>query len=416
VARGAGAPGPGARAALETAAPAAFLILAYAAFNLAVGGSLLPNTFAAKSAYYSAWPRSLFLGTDVRSVFATGAWTALLPFTLFAIGREATLLAKRRAGALRLEAGWALALPLAYFAMLPFAHRFGRYLVPAVPAVAVLGLAGIQAAIQRLGPRLRHGAAWLVLLAAAALAVAPIFQADREYRRFCDYHYVRHERTGRWLAENTPPDAVIATHDVGAIAFYSGRRVVDIVGVVLPEAVRHLWSRDYVDYLADLFRRTGVTHLALLRDWLEAVNVEPLFVADPEPEVMEVYPWIPGRTHLVPTRATSLNAQAYGEVQRRNLAGAYALFRESLALDDENCRTWLLLGVAHETARRPQDAEAAYRKALALFPGFKEAHFALARLLVLQGRNDEARKLLRALLERQPDFPGAAALLRQIGG
>lgn len=40
---------------------------------------------------------------------------------------------------------------------------------------------------------------------------------------------------GRWLAANTPPDALIAVDDIGAIAFVSGRRIVDLNGLVSPE-------------------------------------------------------------------------------------------------------------------------------------------------------------------------------------
>lgn len=40
---------------------------------------------------------------------------------------------------------------------------------------------------------------------------------------------------GMWLAENTPPDSVIAVDDIGAIAYISGRRIVDMNGLVSPE-------------------------------------------------------------------------------------------------------------------------------------------------------------------------------------
>ncbi len=40
---------------------------------------------------------------------------------------------------------------------------------------------------------------------------------------------------GRWLAENTPAGSLIAVDDIGAIAFLSGRRIVDMNGLVSPE-------------------------------------------------------------------------------------------------------------------------------------------------------------------------------------
>jgi hypothetical protein len=45
---------------------------------------------------------------------------------------------------------------------------------------------------------------------------------------------------GRWLERNTPPDAVVATPDIGAIGYYSRRRVVDLAGLITPAMVPHL--------------------------------------------------------------------------------------------------------------------------------------------------------------------------------
>ncbi|MFN2161820.1 MAG: hypothetical protein ACK2UN_07095, partial [Candidatus Promineifilaceae bacterium] len=40
---------------------------------------------------------------------------------------------------------------------------------------------------------------------------------------------------GRWLAENTPQEALVAVDDIGAITFISGREIVDMNGLVSPE-------------------------------------------------------------------------------------------------------------------------------------------------------------------------------------
>jgi len=43
---------------------------------------------------------------------------------------------------------------------------------------------------------------------------------------------------GRWLASNSDEAAVVATPDIGAIGFYSGRKVLDLGGLVSPEINR----------------------------------------------------------------------------------------------------------------------------------------------------------------------------------
>ncbi len=40
---------------------------------------------------------------------------------------------------------------------------------------------------------------------------------------------------GTWLERNSPSDAVVAAPDIGAIGYYSDRRVLDLGGLVTPE-------------------------------------------------------------------------------------------------------------------------------------------------------------------------------------
>ena len=141
----------------------------------------------------------------------------------------------------------------------------------------------------------------------------------------------------------------IATHDIGAIAFYSGRRVIDVVGLVLPEATVHLNTPGYVGYLERLFQRKGVTHVAVLRNWLEVDNVPPLFVADPEPELMQVFRWQPGRAHLVPPRVSAMRRQAAAGM-RHNPAAAIELLKQVSFMDPQSSTTWALVGITAEAA------------------------------------------------------------------
>ncbi|MCS7192013.1 MAG: hypothetical protein NZ937_03395 [Armatimonadetes bacterium] len=47
---------------------------------------------------------------------------------------------------------------------------------------------------------------------------------------------------GKWLAVNLPDGETIATHDIGAIAFFSNRRVFDTQGLIHPEITSNLWQ------------------------------------------------------------------------------------------------------------------------------------------------------------------------------
>jgi arabinofuranosyltransferase len=395
------------------------LLAAYFGWNLAIGGRLLPNTFAAKTAYYAPASRTGFLAGDVLGLFGEGGWLALAPFVVAAFAREGLALVRRHRSPLRAEAGWAIALPLAFVVVLPFAHRFSRYLVPVLPAAAILGVAAARDAVEFLARRgagrlLRATAYGVLALLVAAPHARAAWEAADTYGFYCAYHAARHERCGRWLAAHTPADAVVATHDIGAIAFYSRRRIVDTAGLIDPEVVPHLHSPDRERFLASLFARRGVTYLAVLRNWLEVSNVEPLFVADPEPEILEVYPWIPGWTHLMPEAASRLEEAAAERLLRGDGAGALELVGRSIAIDPDSARTHLLQAKVFASVRRLAEAEGAYRRAIELQPDSPEARFGLATILAATGRRDEARTLVEALRAEGRSLPRLDAFHRAL--
>jgi hypothetical protein len=77
-----------------------------------------------------------------------------------------------------------------------------------------------------------------------------------------------HVSMGRWLAQNTPPGAVVATHDVGAIAYFSGRRVLDTTGLITPRALAFLPSGGPADPGVRRFlEREKPAYLVMLPNW-----------------------------------------------------------------------------------------------------------------------------------------------------
>lgn len=392
------------------------IVLGYLVFNRLTGPAFLPNTMASKVAFLRDLTFARFLGRDLVPTFG-GGWLLLLPFVLAGAWVELRALPAGGRGRSRAELGWAIALPLAYALVLRFSHRFNRYLVPALPAYAIVAVVGLRAALARWTRGRAGAAAWAaagcgVLLVVHAYHFAPTLT---EYRTFARYHLERHVRAGRWLAEHTPEDAVVATHDIGAIAFHSRRRIVDMVGLVTPEVTPHLLQPDYLPFLERLFAARHVTHLAVLQEWQAVDNQAPLFEADPDPEVLDIYEWRPGVTHLVSTAVRGSELRAFAALEAGRYDEAMTDIRALLAADDRASTVWALYGAVLERSGHPAEAEPAYRRALVLFPGSAEARFGLGAALASLGRTAEAAAQLDSLRAIEPENPGIPWLEERLG-
>ena len=287
---------------------------------------------------------------------------------------------------------------MAYLLYVPTSHRFCRYLVPALPGVALLGLAMLREWAHP-GPKTpafawsssRGRIAAVALIALVAMQGADAPAADQQYRDSCRHYHQYHEAGGRWLAAHTAPTAVIATHDVGAIAYDSNRRILDVVGLIQPEVIPYLHKPEYTSFLAQWFARQHVTHLALLENWMEVANQEPLWTAGQHPEMLSVYAWVPGRTLLVPEQVSALNRWAADAAKAGALTQAMSALQQSLALEPRDSRTWYLLGAVRAGSGDAAGADSAYQAALRLFPEYDEAREGLRLLGESAARGEPSR-------------------------
>jgi tetratricopeptide (TPR) repeat protein len=411
---------PLARAAVVRAAiPFAALVLLYLAFNYLVSGEFFPNTMQAKHALYQDSKRHFITHGFRDAVLASSFWI-LTPLAAAAIAVELWRWVRRRRVERLAECGWAMGLLLAYVLFVPFAHRFSRYLVPVLPAIAVLALALIHDLSNRSAWRSPRGAIMAaVLVAVVGTGLVQIPGTAEDYRYWCAYHYRRHERCGRWIHEHTAPTAVVATHDVGAIAYYSERRVIDTVGLIQRDAIPYLNQPGYIDFLNEFLARENVTHVALLDSWMhyagmQIANENALWVADPNPEILTVYERVPGWTVVVPEGIPDLNRRAGAMIKAGRAREALDLLTRSLQASPHDPATWYLMGVLKSAAGERDVARKAYQRALELYPEFENARYSLGFQLARDGQREEALAVLAPLHQRNPEFPGLRELWQSL--
>jgi hypothetical protein len=169
-------------------------------------------------------------------------------------------------------------------ALIPIAWdaQFYRYLVPAYPLLLVASVLGWFGGARREARKLWLPGAVLLLLSlvgsfAAPRGLGPTMR--RLYRGECERIESAQLRIGHWIADNLPPDARVATHDVGAIAFAGRRPIVDLVGLVTPAmagAYRHgegaLWEA-----LDALPVDARPTHAAVIPAWIPYLSRTDVF-------------------------------------------------------------------------------------------------------------------------------------------
>jgi hypothetical protein len=157
---------------------------------------------------------------------------------------------------------WTLVHLATYVVLFPSMGHGGRYqpLLPGIfMALAGLGLVSVyehfrnrHALLPQPNPQV-FPALLLVGLSVVSLT---------RWRRWQDCaveHINRSEIQMGQLLSTLPAEARVASFDIGAITYFSARRIVDLGGLVDPAFIPFLWSGHTADYL----RREGIDHVVL---------------------------------------------------------------------------------------------------------------------------------------------------------
>jgi len=221
------------RCVLTTAAVAAALLVPWLLFAKFYVGSFLPNTAGAKSGGLVLDPVT-FTRKFLPIVRIVGSTQALA-----VVASLAAMLAFRGRSRLfspplRFLLLWTAALPIAYVVF--DIQILSRYLLLVTPIVCVTGWLAIEElAGRRLETRAGRFATVALVVAAVAVNAAVYFKVVLPPSRAFSYDLTHNMKSiAEHIHDNSEPDAVVAAADIGYLAFYSGRRVLDLGGLVEP--------------------------------------------------------------------------------------------------------------------------------------------------------------------------------------
>ena len=283
-----------ARAALAYLLGLGALLLPYLALNLVLSNTPLPNTFYAKQAEYAGWQgRSIAyrIGAGLLQL-SSGSSVLLWP----GLGILAARAFRERRWAILAVLSWCLCYVLMYALRLP-PYQHGRYLMPVLPVLLVLGFAGLLQFTDLLWPAgHHHRIVWAWKASLILIQISFVALGAKAYAQDVALIETEMVKTARWVQGHLQPDAVIAAHDIGALGYFDDHRLIDLAGLVSPEVIPFIRDEDR---LAAFLDEKHADYLMTFPDWypdlvkhaVEVYRSQGIFSPLQGGENMRVYRW-----------------------------------------------------------------------------------------------------------------------------
>ena len=208
-------------------------------FNVVTVGSPVPATAAAKveggllgwlAGVHEPW-RQMLIGRPWEFTRAWLSWLATINWLLPLALVPGLWVAWRKHGrALGLMTLALAAHPLGMAWLAPYrdpAFQEGRYSIQLLPLAFLLVAVGLGALPWRR----------VTTVALLVLALVPLGGAAGRYAWGVQNINAMQVHLGQWVNVNLPPTSRIALNDIGAIAYFSRRSVIDLMGLVTPDII-----------------------------------------------------------------------------------------------------------------------------------------------------------------------------------
>ncbi len=160
---------------------------------------------------------------------------------------------------------WAGGHVVLYAWRLPVTYQHGRYLFAAIPIWIIYGLAGWLGIFNWMGNgRLGRMGKQVAVLTFAFLLFFFTILGAQTYAT--DVAFIQGEMVdvAHWLTQNTTPDALIASHDIGAIGYFAERPLLDLAGLISPEVIPFLTDENE---LSQYLINSQATYLVTAPGW-----------------------------------------------------------------------------------------------------------------------------------------------------
>ncbi|MCB0728697.1 MAG: hypothetical protein KDD00_14640 [Ignavibacteriae bacterium] len=392
-------------------AAAIFLILAglYFGMNLYLSGTILPNTYKAKVYTNIGMDQRITYLNNVWSYFTVDTYKLLMAGFILSFLIFIKKVFKREHSSDSVYIFFIIFFLFIHVMKIPAFTRFGRYLMPLIPFFILVSLSGYKEIFGMLSgyfkkiPVFRY-----VMILVFGVIVSFSVYYFQLYKSIVSsedrYIYNRQVKTAKWLKENTENSDVIAAHDIGAIGYYSDRKIVDVAGLITPELGDHLSDENYSDYMTKYMEDKGVTYTAFLREWYVIKNQKPVFMTpgNENKEVMIVSEFIPGKSKVLSRKVNSLMMSVTGFLERKEGDSIIALMNKVIEIDPDYSLAYYYRSYGNIVNYENEKYEADIIKTIELYPEFAEAYLSYGGYLMSIKEFEKAKEVFQKGLKIDP--------------
>lgn len=252
----------GIRAMMMSISAFAVIILPWLIYAAMTFGSVVPNTVTAKSGFgFDIGDSVTEIGNIIRIV---GASDGVAAITL--LGSAVLLVAQFRKNGIPFPVdeekfyvyrqsvigiGWILLIPFQYGAM--HVQAVSRYLLLITPLIIIFAFAFLfRVVLKSKFNRFAYGA--VVILAALIITQSQIVYRTVVHPGIETFQVGMETSLvaiGKWLKVNTRPEENVLVWDIGAIGYYSDRKVCDAAGLATPEMIPYVKAGYTIRELVD---------------------------------------------------------------------------------------------------------------------------------------------------------------------
>lgn len=273
----------------------AFLfMLPYLYFNYSLSGSLWPNTLLAKQTEYREYLKVSILFRYLKLFTAPLVGSNIILLPGFIYGLINIIKARNyRTAAFYL---WLFGFVLIYATQLPVTYQHARYLIPLIPVFICLATPGmieiyLRIKEHRIGQII--GKAWIISLILISIGFA--YLGAKAYSKDVAVIETEMVEPSKWIYSNTPSEAVIAAHDIGALGYFGKRTVIDLAGLINKEVIPIISDPQQIN---EYIKKSEADYLMIFPGWYGKPIVPPsdlvysgkyAFAIESGGEKMEIY-------------------------------------------------------------------------------------------------------------------------------